>query len=56
MKIKEAYEAMDETITFVEDCEKEQKIHTELAEKIVELIVKDAKMLIKEFMYKKRYL
>ena len=41
-------DAMEEAIIFIQDCEKEQKIHPNLAYEIIALIAKNANLLVKE--------
>ena len=41
-------DAMKEAVIFIQDCEKEQKIHPNLADEIIALIAKNANLLVKE--------
>lgn len=41
-------DAMEEAVIFIQDCEKEQKIHPNLADEIIALIAKNANLLVKE--------
>ena len=41
-------DAMEEAVIFIQDCEKEQKIQSNLADEIIALIAKKANLLVKE--------
>lgn len=41
-------DSMEEVVIFIQDCEKEQKIHPNLADEIIALIAKNANLLVKE--------